>query len=109
MQIGDIIYLYTIDLLSVIAVKQELIPNRFCKVTEITPVRGGTSEHQYLKYKVTSLLGDEIYTINNYLSPYKYCSIEELETIIEDLKEDLIEKKYDNIKHLISEIKEIIR
>lgn len=109
MQIGDIIYLYTIDLLSIIAVKQELIPNRFCKVTKITPVKGGTSEHQYLKYEATSLLGDETYTINNYLSPYKYCSIEELETIIEDLKEDLVQKKYDDIKNLISEIKEIIR
>ena len=47
MQIGDIVYLYIIDLVSVLAVKQELIPNRFCKITDITPVKGGTKEHQY--------------------------------------------------------------
>ena len=106
MQIGDIVYLYIIDLISVLAVKQELIPNRFCKITDITPVKGGTKEHQYLKYEVVSLLGEEKYTVNNYLSPYKYCSIEELETAIDNLKEDLVEEKYEDMKYLIKKIKE---
>ena len=81
MQIGDIVYLYIIDLVSVLAVKQELIPNRFCKITDITPVKGGTKEHQYF-------------------------SIEELETAIDNLKEDLVEEKYEDMKYLIKKIKE---
>lgn len=109
MQIGDIAYLYIIDLTSIIAVKQELIPNRFCKITNITPVKGGTKEHQYLKYEATSLLGEETYTINNYLSPYKYCSIEDLEIVIEDLKENLVEEKYEDMKYLIKKIKETVK
>lgn len=109
MQIGDIVYLYVIDLPSILAVKQELIPNRFCKITNITSVKGGTKEHQYLKYEVVSLLGEETFIINNYLSPYKYSSIEELETVIDNLKEDLVEEKYEDMKYLIKKIKEITK
>ena len=92
--------------LAVLAVKQELIDNRFCKITDITPVKGGSKEHQYLKYEAVSLLSGETYTINNYLSPYKFCSIETLEKAIDDLKEDLVEEKYEDMKYLIKKIKE---
>lgn len=106
MQIGDIVYLYTIDLNPIIAVKQELIPNRFCKITDIETVKGGSEEHQYLEYKAASILGESTYTINNYLSPYKYCSIEELEQSIEYLQDNLVEDKCNDMKYLIKKIKE---
>ena len=109
MEIGNIVYLYTIDLLSVIAVKQSLIPERFCKVTCIKPVKGGTEETKYLEYTATSLLGEEVYTFNNYLSPYQYCNLEELETNIESIKPKLLDEKYNDMKQLIDKIKEAIQ
>lgn len=110
MQIGDIVYLYTIDLNPVLAIKQELIPNRFCRISNITTVKGGSNKEQYLQYSATSLLDDNItYTINNYLSPYKYCSLEELEQSIEFLKDGLVEENYDNMKYLIKKIKEMTK
>ena len=49
MQIGEIVYLYVIDLPSVLAIKQNLNPNRFCKITDIKTVKGGTDKEQYLE------------------------------------------------------------
>lgn len=109
MQKGDIVYLYIIDLLPVIAVKQELVPNRFCKITDIKTVKGGSKEHQYLEYEATSLLGEDTYIINNYLSPYKYCSIEELEQAIDSIQEELVKEKYEDMKYLIKKVKEMTK
>ena len=109
MQIGDIVYLYIIDLLPVLAVKQNLIPNRFCRITNIKTVKGGTDEEQYLEYEATSLLGDETYTFNNYLSSYQYCSLEAIEQAVEDLKPQLLEERYEDMKYLIKKVKEIIK
>lgn len=109
MQIGDIVYLYTIDLMSVLAIKQSLIPNRFCKIIDTKVVKGGTEKEQYIEYKAVSLLGDTTYTFNNYLSPYQYCSIETVEKTIDELKPNLLEDKFEDMQYLIKKIKEIIK
>ena len=109
MEIGNIIYLYTLDLLPVLAVRQCLIPERFCKVTCIKPVKGGTDEERYLEYTATSLLGEEVYTFNNYLSPYQYCNIETLEKEIDLIKSELLSENYTEMKKIINDIKELIQ
>ena len=107
MQIGDIVYLYIIDLPSVLAEKQNLNPKRFCKITEINTVKGGTEKEQYLQYKASSMLSEEEYTFNNYLSPYQYCSLETVENVIEELKPNLLEDKYEDMQYIIKKIKNI--
>jgi hypothetical protein len=109
MQLGDIVYLYVIDLPSVLAIKQNLNPNRFCKITDIKTVKGGTDKEQYLEYKASSLLGEEEYTFNNYLSPYQYCSIETLENAIEEVKDILLEEKLEDMQYIIKKVKELIK
>lgn len=55
MEIGNIIYLHIFDLEPILLVTQELKEERFCKIIEVTPVKGGKEGEQYINYKVQSL------------------------------------------------------
>lgn len=108
MQIGNIIYLYTLNLEENLAIKQELIKNRFCKIIEVIPVKGGNKEQQYLQFKVQSLFSDNIYTINNYLCSYKFCELKELEKAINNISPLLLDNKLEQINAILQEVKDTI-
>ena len=109
MQIGDIVYLYTMDLKSVLAVKQELMAYRFGSIIEAKPVKGGKQE-QYMEYTVQSLTNASTkFIINNYMSPYKTCTLLELEEAIKELEPVLNQSKLEDINYLIKKIKEMTK
>lgn len=108
MQIGDIVYLHIADIYSVLTMQQKLIDYRFGKVIEIKRVNGGKEDEQYLQYSVQSLLNpNKIYKTNNYLSPYKLCSLSELESAIKELDEIILPEQKDDIELLINTIKNL--
>ena len=103
--IGNIVYLYLLDLENTLAVRQELIKDRFCKVIEANAIKGGSNNEQYMQYKLQSLNSDRIYTTNNYLSPYRFCLLSELEESIENISSILREDKLKEMKQILEEIK----
>ena len=103
--IGNIVYLYLLDLENTLAVRQELIKDRFCKVIEANAIKGGSNDEQYMQYKLQSLNSDRIYTTNNYLSPYRFCLLSELEESIENISSILREDKLEEMKQILEEIK----
>ena len=103
--IGNIVYLYLLNLENTLAVRQELIKDRFCKVIEANAIKGGSNNEQYMQYKLQSLNSDRIYTTNNYLSPYRFCLLSELEESIENISSILREDKLEEMKQILEEIK----
>lgn len=106
--IGNIVYLHLFKLPEILAVKQSLDKNRFIKVIEETPVQGGKQGEQYMKYKGISLYDNKkVYEFNNYLSPFNYSTINDIETIVENLKNILLSNNYNDIIKIIDEVKAI--
>lgn len=104
--IGNIVYLYTLDLENTLAIRQELIKDRFCKIIEANKIKGSTNDEKYMQYKLESLATKKIYVINNYLSPYRFCTITDLEESIEKISSIMVEEKLNKINEIIAEIKE---
>lgn len=104
--IGNIVYLYLMDLDNNLAVRQELIEDRFCKIIEENPVNSGNENEKYMQYKLESLVDGEVYTTNNYLSPYRFCSLQTLEKTIEELSSILEEDRKTIMLDTINKIKE---
>lgn len=109
MELGNIIYLHLFDIEPIILVTQELKADRFCKVIDITPIKGGKEGEQYLNYKVQSLFTNKIYEINNYIGPYSGISIEAVEEIINNHKNDFVEQKLEDMLYLIEKVKDMIK
>ena len=100
--IGNIVYLHLFKLPETLAVKQSLDKHRFVKIIEETPVQGGKQGEQYIKYK-----GESFYEFNNYLSPFNYSTLEDLDNVVESLKNILLPSNYDDIINMINEVKAI--
>lgn len=109
MEIGNIIYLHMFDIESILLVTQELKADRFCKVTDITPVKGGPEGEQYIKFKVQSLFTNKVYEINNYFGPYSGISLNTLEELLETHKDDFVPEKLKDMTYLIDKVKEMSR
>lgn len=106
--IGNVFYLHIFKLPETLAVKQTLDKSRFVRIIEETPVAGGKQGEQYMQYKAQSLTDkNKVYTINNYLSPFNYTSIKELEEILESLNDILIPEQLEQMLAVIEEIKKI--
>lgn len=106
--IGNIVYLHLFKLPETLAVKQSLDKHRFVKIIEETPVQGGKQGEQYIKYKGESLYNSKkVYEFNNYLSPFNYSTLEDLDSIVESLKNILLPSNYDDIINMINEVKAI--
>ena len=105
--VGNIVYLYLLDLENNLAVRQEVIEDRFCKIIEENYVKGGNDTERYIKYKLESLNSKEIYNNNNYLSPYKFCNLQTLEETIEKLSDILQEDRKKIMLDTIDKIKEV--
>lgn len=103
--LGNIVYLYLLDLENNLAVRQELIKDRFCKVIEEKVVKGGNEDEKYIQYKLESLYTGKTYLTNNYLSPYRFCDLSALEETIEKISPLMQEDKLESIRQLIDEIK----
>lgn len=103
--LGSIVYLYLLDLENNLAIRQELIKDRFCKVIEEKVVKGGSENEQYMQYKLESIFTGKIYLTNNYLSPYNFCDLKTLEETIERLSSLMEDNKLESIKQLIDEVK----
>lgn len=105
--LGNIVYVYLLNLENTLAIRQELIKDRFCKVIEAKAIKSGDDkEHmKYMQYKLQSLNSDEVYTTNNYISPYRFCSLSELEQTIEKILPVLQEDKLKEMNEIIEEIK----
>lgn len=104
--VGNIVYLYLLDLENNLAVRQEIIEDRFCKIIEENFIKGGNATERYLQYKLESLNSKEVYDINNYLSPYKFCNLQTLEETIEKLSDILQEDRKQIMLDTINKIKE---
>ena len=105
--VGNIVYLYLLDLENNLAVRQEVIEDRFCKIIEENYVKGGNATERYLQYKLESLNSKEVYDTNNYLSPYKFCNLQTLEETIEKLSDILQEDRKKIMLDTIDKIKEV--
>lgn len=103
--LGNIVYLCLLDLESNLAIRQELIKERFCKVIEEKPVKGGNGDEQYIQYKLESIITNDIYLVNNYLSPYRFCDLNTLESKIEKVSPLIAKDKLEKMKQIIDEIK----
>ena len=106
--IGNIVYVYLLNLENTLAIRQEIIKDRFCKVIEAKAVKSGEgneSDMKYMQYKLQSLHSNEIYNTNNYISPYRFCSLSELEQTIEKISPILQEDKLELMNNIIEEIK----
>lgn len=109
MNIGNVMYIYLTDLKKNLVMLQTLKADKFCKVISMTPVKGGSENEQYMKYELQSLYNDKkIYTVNNYLSPYQYCSLEELEKTLEEVKELILPERLEDMNYLLKKIKESV-
>lgn len=109
MDIGNILYVYLTDLKSNLVMLQTLKPDKFCKVVGITPVKGGKDGEQYMKYELQSLYNkNKVYIVNNYLSPYQYCTLEELENTMEEVKELIQPERFKDMSYLLNKTKEAI-
>ena len=106
MEIGNIIYLHIFDIEPIVLVTQELTADRFCKVIEITPIKGGTEGEQYINYKVQSLFTDKIYEVNNYFGPYSGISLGNLEELLNAHKDDFVPEKLEDMMYLLNKVKE---
>lgn len=104
--LGDIVYLYTLDLENTLAVRQELIKDRFCKIIEATKIKGSSNDEKYMQYKLESLTTKKVYIVKNYLSTYNFCNITELENSIEKVSSIINEEKLNKIYEILNEIKE---
>lgn len=104
--LGNIVYLYALDLENTLAIRQELIKDRFCKIIEATKVAGSSNDEKYMQYKLQSLTTEKIYSVNNYLSSYSFCTLTELEECIEELSSLINENKLEEMKQILFEIKE---
>lgn len=110
MNVGNIMYVYLTDLKNTLVMLQALKPDKFCKVISMTPVKGGSENEQYMKYELQSLYNDKkIYTVNNYLSPYQYCSLEDLEKTLEEVKELILPERLEDMIYLLKKTKESIK
>lgn len=108
--LGDILYLYIHDINSLLAVNQELNPARFVRVIEEMPVIGGKKDEQYMRYKAQCIFDDsKIYTINNYLSPFKYINLKELNKAIDDTKYLLTEERISAMNSILEKVNEKTR
>lgn len=106
--LGNVFYLHLFKLPETLAVKQTLDKVRFVKIIEEIPVSGGKEGEQYMQYKAQSLIDkNKIYTINNYLSPFNYTSIKDLESVLDSLKDIIIPEQMEQMLAVIEEIKEI--
>lgn len=106
--LGNIFYLHMFKLADVLSVKQELDKNRFVKITNETPVKGGSKDEQYMQYEATSLLEKgKTYTVNNYLCPFNLTSINELEMTLDYLEPVLQADKLKEMQNIIEEIKSL--
>lgn len=103
--IGNIVYLYLLDLENTLAVRQELIKDRFCKVIEVNAIKDSNNDNKYMQYKLQSLNSGKTYTTNNYLSPYRFCLLSELEDSIESVSSIVREDKLETMKQILEEIK----
>lgn len=106
--LGNIVYLHMFKLAETLAVKQEMDKNRFVKIIEETPVKGGKQGEQYMEYKAVSLFNpDKIYTINNYLSPFNFTDLSELEMILDFIEPTVDPIRMEKMYSILHEIKEI--
>lgn len=106
--LGNIVYVFLLDLENQLAVRQELNKDRFCKVINSIAVKGGSNDEKYMQYELQSLTTNKVYKINNYLSPYKFCDLKDLEDTIEKLSIVLSEDNKNTMKQTIQEINDII-
>lgn len=106
MELGKIVYLYICNFEEGLLVRQKLNKDRFCKVVDIIPVKGGDEKNQYLQYVVKSLFADRTYTINNYLSSYNYCELNDIDIFIEKYKNKLAPQVIENMENILKEVKE---
>lgn len=106
MEIGKIVYLYVCNFEEGLLVRQKLIKDRFCKVIDIIPVKGGDDNNQYLQYVVKSIFADRTYTINNYLSSYNFCELNDIDIFIDKYKNILAPEKIEAMKNILKEVKE---
>lgn len=106
--LGNIVYLHMFKLADTLAVKQELDKSRFVKIIKEIPVAGGKQEEQYMQYEAVSLFDDKkIYKINNYLSPFNFTSINELEMTLDYLEPILNPSQLEKMQSILDEIKVI--
>lgn len=106
--IGNIVYLHVYKLAETLAVKQSLDKTRFVKIVEEIPVKGGKQDEQYMQYKAVSLMDpDKIYTINNYLSPYNFSNLKELEEILDFIEPVVDPNRMEDMYTILYEIKEL--
>ena len=106
--LGNIVYLHMFKLADTLAVKQELDKSRFVKIIKEIPVAGGKQEEQYIQYEAVSLFDDnKIYKINNYLSPFNFTSINELEMTLDYLEPILDPSQLEKMQSILDEIKAI--
>lgn len=103
--IGNIVYVYTLDLENNLAIRQELIEDRFCKIIEVNKIKGSTNDEKYMQYKLESLVTKKIYTVNNYLSPYSFCDLNTLEECIEKVSPIIETEKLEKIKEILNKVK----
>lgn len=104
--IGDIVYLYLLDLENNLAIRQELVKDRFCKIIEVNRIKSVSDEDNYLQYKLESLETKKVYVVNNYLSPYNFCHLIDLEKSIEKVSSIIREDNLKKIYETLTEIKE---
>lgn len=106
--LGNIVYLHMFKLADTLAVKQELDKSRFVKITKEIPVAGGKQGEQYMQYEAVSLFDNKkVYTVNNYLSPFNFTSINELEMILDYLEPILDASQLEKMQLVLEEIKEM--
>lgn len=109
MELGNILYLHIIDFEPILLVTQEINKDRFCKVINAIPVKGGRKDEQYMKYQLQSLTTNKIYEINNYLSPYQAKTIEELENILKENEDFILPERLIEMYQTIEAIKNMIK
>lgn len=106
--IGSIVYLHMYKLAETLAVKQVLDKNRFVKIIEETPVKGGKQDEQYMQYKAVSLLDpNKVYTINNYLSPFNFTDLSELEMVLDFIEPAIDTSRMEAMYSILHEIKQL--
>ena len=104
--LGNIVYLHMYKLAETISVQQELNKNRFVKIVKEIPVKGGKQGEQYMQYEAVSLFDDKkVFTINNYLSPFNFTDINELEMTLDYLEPVLDKSRLETMLATIEKIK----
>lgn len=107
--LGNIVYLHLFKLVEVLAVKQELDKNRFVKIIKEIPVKGGKENEQYMQYEAVSLIDNKVYTINNYLSPFNFTTIGDLEISLDYLEPMIETSRMADMRSIIDDIKAITK